>query len=365
MTTLDLAVKLMEFESTFENQKETKAVLKFVKEYVLEKCHTKLLIDTYSHNGFDTLLISTKSLKNPELTFYAHLDVVSASKKCFKPIIKDDLLFGRGAGDMKGPAASLINAFIELVNTDSELDLCLLLPTDEESGGQNCIKALLKNYEFRTNCVVMPDSGSGLDTIITNQKGIIFSEVTFTGKSAHGSRPWEGVSAIELFLDYYQKLIANFPKATQEYFSTVNPSILHAGEAFNSVAEQAQLTLDIRTANLEDHNQVLELLKRLDTDRISHTNKFIDPAFEIKESHDYMQLAKKITEKVIGKEVFFKKEHGGSDGRFFQAYGIPCVVNGVEKKHTHGEEEQASITEILQLEEFTKEFTKQFFSKAN
>jgi succinyl-diaminopimelate desuccinylase len=365
MTTLDLAIKLIEFESTFSNPKETKKVLNFVEDYVTTKCKDKLLVDTYSHNNLDTLIISTKSLKNPKLAFYAHLDVVNASKKCFKPYVEDDTLYGRGSGDMKGPAASLINAFIDLVNQDPTLDICLLLPTDEESGGQNCIKALLENYDFRTDCVIMPDSGSGLDTIITNQKGIIFTEVTFNGQSSHGSRPWEGISAIELLMDYYQKLVANFPEARQEYFSTVNPSIISGGKSFNSVADKAQMTLDIRTANSSDHAAVLELLKSLDTDRITHTNKFIDPAFELPESHKYMQLAQKITQEIIGEKVDFKKEHGGSDGRFFQSFNIPCIVFGVEKKHTHGENEYASITEILQLEEFTKEFTKQFFSKAN
>ena len=365
MTTLDLAIKLIEFESTFTNPKETKKVLKFVEDYVTQKCQNKILVDTYSHNDFNTLIISTKNLKNPKLTFYSHLDVVNASKKCFKPYIEKDTLYGRGSGDMKGPAASLINAFIDLANQDPTLDICLLLPTDEESGGQNCIKALLENYNFTTDCVIMPDSGSGLDTIITNQKGIIFTEVTFNGQSSHGSRPWEGISAIELLMDYYQKLVANFPEAAQEYFSTINPSLIAGGEAFNSVSEKAQLTLDIRTANQTDHENILSLLKSLDTNRITHKNKFVDPAFEMPKSHQYMQLAQQITQEIIGKEVHFEKEHGGSDGRFFQAYNIPCIVNGIQKEDTHGENENASITEILQLEEFTKEFTKQFFSKAN
>jgi len=365
MNTIDLALKLIEFESTLSNPSETKKLLNFVEQYVDQNTNCNLQIEKFTHNEFETLIISTKSTKNPKLTFYAHLDVVAGPSKCFKPFTKDGILFGRGAGDMKGPAASMINAFIQIVNQNPNLDICLLLPTDEESGGHNCIKPLLDTYGFRTDCVIMPDSGSGLDTIITNQKGIIFTEITFHGISSHGSRPWQGNSAIQMLFDYAKNFQENFPKTQSEYFSTANPSIISGGEAFNSVAEHAKLTLDIRTANIDDHKQVIELLKSMDSDIIKHQNKFIDAAFEVSNQHPYLLLAKQVTEKIIGKPVEFKKEHGGSDGRFFQNYQIPCIVNGVDKKHSHGENEQSSIQEIHQLEEITIEFTKQFFSKAN
>ena len=360
MRTLDLAKKLIEFKSTLENKQQTQAIVQFVKEYVESETKPQLHSTIYTYNEFETLIIATKSLKNPKLTFYAHLDVVEGPEKSFIPKVEGDKLYGRGAGDMKGAAASLINAFIKLANSNPELDICLLLPTDEESGGQNCTKPLLSEYGFRTECILMPDSGSGLDTLITNQKGILFTEVEFFGKSSHGSRPWEGHSAIQELFDYAEKFKSQFPKPTTEYYSTANPSIISGGDSFNSVAQKAHLTLDIRTASKKDTQQTIELLKSLDSPHAKHNIRFQDSAFQIDPNHKYLQKIKEITEKITGKTVELKKEHGGSDGRFFQEYDIPCLVNGVAKKHTHGDDEYALIPEINMLEEIAIEFAKTF-----
>ena len=360
MNTLDLAQKLIEFKSTYENQSQNHEILEFVKNYVTKHTNSQLLTETIENEGFQTLIIASKSTKHPALTFYAHLDVVDAPEECFTPEIKQNRLYGRGAGDMKGPAASLINAFIQIVNAKPETDICLFLPTDEESGGQKCTKFVMDNYKFKTDCVIMPDSGSGLDTIITHQKGIFFLEIQFQGTSSHGSRPWEGHSAIQELFDFHQKLQAQFPKSDPEYFSTANPSIISGGEAFNSVAANAKLTLDIRIASKQDQETLDKILTDLKKDNISYNIQFQDPAFEISKENTYLQLAKKITEEIIQKPVEFKKEHGGSDGRFFQEYQIPCIVNGVDKEGSHADHENASIQEIKQLEEFCVEFTKQF-----
>lgn len=360
MNTLDLAKKLIEFQSTFSNQEQRQEVLNFVHQYVLKNTKCQLLSETIEHNGFHTLIIATKSLKSPALSFYSHLDVVEAPQKCYTPTVTGDRLHGRGAGDMKGPAASLINAFIQIVNDNPDADICLFLPTDEESGGQNCAKYTIEEYGFRTKCVIMPDSGSGLDTLITHQKGIYFLEVIFHGVSAHGSRPWEGSSATQKLFEFNQKLQSRIPKSNPDYFSTANPSMITGGESFNSVAAQAKLTLDIRTASAEDKKQLLEILEDLKEENITYQVNFDDPAFEVSTENQYMQLAKKVTEEVIQKPVKFQKEHGGSDGRFFQKYDIPCIVNGVDKEGSHADHENASIKEIEQLETFCIEFTKQF-----
>jgi len=360
MNTIDLAKKLIEFQSTFSNPEQRQAIIHFVNQYVLKNTTCQLLSQTIKHNGFHTLIIATKSLKSPALSFYSHLDVVEAPQKCFTPTINGDRLHGRGSGDMKGPAASLINAFIQIVNENPDTDICLFLPTDEESGGQNCAKYAVQEYGFRTKCVIMPDSGSGLDTLITHQKGIYFLDVIFQGVSAHGSRPWEGTSATKKLFNFHKQLQARLPKSHPDYFSTINPSMMTGGESFNSVAARAKLTLDIRTASAEDKKQLQEILAELKDENITYQVNFDDPGFEVSTKNKYMQLAQKVTEQIIQRPVHFRKEHGGSDGRFFQNYDIPCIVNGVDKQGSHADHENASIQEIQQLEEFCIEFTKQF-----
>ncbi|MBT6142990.1 M20/M25/M40 family metallo-hydrolase [bacterium] len=362
LNTIELAKELIKFKSTPHNLEEIHNVTKFVLDYVQKHSKTALQTKILEKNGYPTLIIATQSVKKPALTFYAHLDVVPAKNNDFTPVVKDNKLYGRGSGDMKGPAASLINAFITLVNSNPNYDICLFLPTDEESGGHNCCKHAIETFGFRTKCVIMPDSGSGLDKIITNQKGILFAEVKSTGLSSHGSRPWEGLNAIEQLLDFYQKLKQKFPKPESlNYYSTCNLSQIEGGETFNSVAANASLTLDIRTANKKDKKSIIAFFKRNNTKEIQIQTKFNEQAFEVSRHNKFLQLAKSVTESVIKKKVTFNKEHGGSDGRFFQKIGVPCIVNGVAKEQTHADNEYAGIKEIHQLEEFTVEFTKQFF----
>ena len=52
---------------------------------------------------------------------------------------------------MKGPAASLINAFIQIVNDNPDADICLFLPTDEESEAKIAPSTQLKNMVFEPN----------------------------------------------------------------------------------------------------------------------------------------------------------------------------------------------------------------------
>ncbi len=362
LNTIELAKELIQFKSTPYNLVEINNVTQFVLKYVQKHSKTKLKTKILEKNGYPTLIIATQSVKKPALTFYAHLDVVPAKDKDFTPVVKANKLYARGSGDMKGPAASLINAFITLVNASPNYNICLFLPTDEEAGGHNCCKHAIEKFGFQTKCVVMPDSGSGLDKIITNQKGILFTEVKSTGLSAHGSRPWEGLNAIDQLVDFYQKLKQNFPKPESlEYYSTCNLSQIQGGETFNSVAGNASLTLDIRTANKKDKKAILAFFKQNNTKGLSIKPKFNEEAFEVSRHNKFLQLAKSVTESVINKKVTFAKEHGGSDGRFFQKIGATCIVNGIAKKNTHADNEYAEIKEIHQLEEFTIEFTKQFF----
>ena len=57
------------------------------------------------------------------------------------------------------------------------------------------------------------------------------------------------------------------------------------------------------------------------------------------------------------------KEHGGSDARFFQKKVIPCIINGIRKENSHGDNEKVYIPEIDLYEQFASEYIIQYHQK--
>lgn len=81
--------------------------------------------------------------KGTELNIFAHLDVVAAGEGWntppFEMTIKDDILYGRGVSDDKGPALAALYAMRALKESGVELskNVRLVLGTDEECGSSD------------------------------------------------------------------------------------------------------------------------------------------------------------------------------------------------------------------------------------
>ena len=76
----------------------------------------------------------------PPLLLYGHVDVVTTAGQRwthppFGAEIHDDVLWGRGALDMKGGVAMLVRAFLDAVERNTATPLVLLVLSDEENGG--------------------------------------------------------------------------------------------------------------------------------------------------------------------------------------------------------------------------------------
>jgi len=73
------------------------------------------------------------------LYFHGHYDVVPAqSAEQFRPMRKENFLFGRGACDMKGGIVAMLYAMLAIRECGEELNgrIGLMLVPDEETGGQ-------------------------------------------------------------------------------------------------------------------------------------------------------------------------------------------------------------------------------------
>jgi acetylornithine deacetylase/succinyl-diaminopimelate desuccinylase-like protein len=131
----------------------------------------------------------------PTVLVYGHYDVQPADPLelwetgPFEPDVRGDLLFGRGASDMKGQVLATFHAIEALMkNGGMPVNLKFLLEGEEEIGSKNLEPFIKKHAEkFKADVSLNPDAGMmGLDmpTITYGLRGLAYLEINVWGPKA-------------------------------------------------------------------------------------------------------------------------------------------------------------------------------------
>jgi succinyl-diaminopimelate desuccinylase len=224
------------------------------------------------------LLFSTKEGKLGPLVIHGHMDTVPAGpRKSWKhdPFggeIVDGFLYGRGAADMKGPVAALAETMIQYNNEGHETPLLMLATSDEESGCTGAEEVAksgkLKGVQF--GVCAEPTSLN----VLVGEKGIFWSRLVTEGKAAHGSRPEEGINAIELCIEALEVLTGSdydFEEDTLLGTQTMNIGLIQGGVKVNVVPDICEARLDMRIVKGQSPEGILDSMnKRLDSAGLSN-----------------------------------------------------------------------------------------------
>ena len=129
------------------------------------------------------------------LMFNGHLDVVGVEGMThppFEAFTNEGRLYGRGATDMKGGVAAMCCAAWRAAQAGLAGELVIAAVVDEEwqSAGT---RGLIERGVRADACIVTEPTRLA---IAPAHKGFTWTEVTFTGRAAHGSRYDVGVDAI-------------------------------------------------------------------------------------------------------------------------------------------------------------------------
>lgn len=272
------------------------------------------------------------------LIWNGHVDVVSGKPDQFQPYEKDGKLYGRGAADMKAGVAALMCAVEELKDQNLNCRIQLQLVSDEETGGHHCSSYLAENG-YTGDFVICPEPtqlGIGLEA-----KGVLQLDLTVKGRSAHGSRPWEGDNAIVKAYDLFNQ-IQNLPfaKESSEWFQnpSINLSKIRGGEVYNKVPDSCLMSLDIRFLPSQNKHQILNQIQSV-TDCEMSIHLYGDPVKNSKEDpyvRDVISVIEKVTQT---KKVKIFGQHGFADTRFFSKFDIPAIEFGPCGENWHGDEE--------------------------
>jgi succinyl-diaminopimelate desuccinylase len=141
----------------------------------------------------------------PVVHLNGHFDVVPAGAGWtvdpFGGEIRDGKIWGRGACDMKAGIAAAIFAAEAIRRAGVELRGTVEISgtVDEESGGFAGVAWLAERKRLsadRTDFVIIPEP-FGVDAICVGHRGVYWFEVETRGRTAHGSMPFQGMSAID------------------------------------------------------------------------------------------------------------------------------------------------------------------------
>jgi acetylornithine deacetylase/succinyl-diaminopimelate desuccinylase-like protein len=260
----------------------------------------------------------------PKVMLQAHLDVVPAPEALFTLKEQGGRLTGRGTYDMKFAGAIFLKIADTLKESISEYDFGIMFTMDEELGGQDGVKALL-DQGYRAKVCILPDGGDDW-CMQTAHKGIWILRLTAKGKTAHGSRPWEGDNAIQQLIDALNDISDLFEKQNKDT-DTLSINQISGGSAVNQVADHAEAILDIRFLSNEGYQEVEQKINNvvtkygLESENIACVNICqTDP------SHPMVASFLEIGKQVHGQPLGLTRSLGSSDAHFFADLGIPTIL---------------------------------------
>ncbi len=342
-----LTKTLIRFRTRASEPEETKRCADFIEEY-LAGCGAAYQREDTA--GVPTIWALPTSGRT-RILLMTHIDVVDGPDALFEPVERDGKLYGRGALDDKyAVALSLVlfrrrlAALKKEAKAQADMPVGILITGDEETGGVNGAARALAHIHADF-CIAL--DGGDTRRIVIQEKGILRVKLAATGKSAHGSRPWLGVNAIEILIEDLARLKPLFDTASLGYapdgrwHRTLNIGTVSGGEAVNQVPDTASAHLDIRYT---EHDDIPALLKEMQR-RIQGTLTVMvkEPLFTAGRTSYIARLQD------AAPDARLDREDGASDARFLSAHGIPGVVWGADGGGTHAADEHVAIESVERL----------------
>lgn len=292
------------------------------------------------------------------LIFNGHLDVVPSGDPVqwkyppFGGKFYKGRIYGRGASDMKGGIASFIHA-LSMINRSKiplhQGGLILHLVSDEESHGHQGMGFLAQRGGISGDAVIVGEP-TNCDLVIA-QKGALWLKISTFGKSAHGSRPSQGINAIEKMMTLVEQL--NSMPLLQEHSllgrPTINIGKIQGGSKINMVPDRCEIEVDRRLLPNEKKEDVLRAMEKV-IKSVQVRDPFLkyqieeidyaEPS-EIDPDEEIVRVGIEAGQEVLGKKPKVRGFSGFTDGRFYvNHFQIPTLIlgpGGTDQSHTTDE----------------------------
>jgi len=202
-------------------------------------------------NFGDTLNFWATRGEGKTLAFAGNTDVVPTGDPKlwvtgpFEPALRDGMLYGRGAADMKGSLAAMVVAAERFVasNPNHKGRLAFLITSDEEASAVNgtvkVVNALMERRERLDFCLVgEPSSTTRVGDIVKNgRRGSMTANLHVHGVQGHVAYPHLADNPVHRAMPALNELVATEWDSGNEFFPPTSMQIanINAGTGSNNV----------------------------------------------------------------------------------------------------------------------------------
>jgi succinyl-diaminopimelate desuccinylase len=317
----------------------------------------------------DNLWAFRRGGPGPVVCFAGHTDVVPPGPRerwrsdPFEPAIRDGLLFGRGAADMKSGLAAAVTA-VEgfLAQRPAHAGaIAFVVTSDEEGpsvdGTRRVVEALASRGQPIDHCIVAEPSSQAAfgDTLRIGRRGSLTGRLVVEGVQGHVAYPDRALNPIHAVLPVLDELRSRSWDRGNEHFPPTSfqvSNIASGTGAANVIPGELQAVFNLRWCPV----QTLEGLRtevegiaarhglRCEIEWSEASLPYYTPPASLSR---WMAAA---VEEVAGRRPELSTGGGTSDGRFFGALGAQVVEFGVLNRTIHQVDECCAIEDIDRLQ---------------
>eukprot|EP01135_Chromosphaera_perkinsii_P002118 Nk52_evm52s217 gene=Nk52_evmTU52s217 len=324
-------------------------------------------------NGPVSNMFATLGDGKPTLCLLGHTDVVPPGMleawktDPFEPVLKDDMLYGRGACDMKGSVAAMVTAMERYIKGSKKPcgTLMFALTSEEETGSFNGANFLVNELKRLGRlpidyCLVGEPSSIKVlgDNMRVGRRGSLVAHVKVFGQQGHTAYGVE--NPVHAFTPVLHSLVNEVWDKGNESFAPTSFQVSKfvAGEldgadnttpgVMEFVCNWRFITPEHTMDSLKEHleNLLRKLIRK--TDFIDYSVSYTEHAepFLTSKGSPLIQNVKEAIKQRTGVEVNPDTGGGSSDGRFFAAVGSDVVEFGPINSTIHKVNECVSTKDL-------------------
>jgi succinyl-diaminopimelate desuccinylase len=321
---------------------------------------------------------------SPHLMFAGHTDVVPPgderawSHPPFAGEIKDGILYGRGAVDMKGGIAACVAAVLDHLAEHGQPkgSISFLITGDEESVAVNGTVKLLdwarKRGENFDHCILAEPSNREVlgDTIKIGRRGSQNGTLIVHGKQGHVAYPERAENPVT---GLAKLILALKSEALDQGSKLFDPSNLEftsidvGNTTVNLIPNEARARFNVRFNDLHNQESLKVLLEKR---ALAASGGKVRFSFEWEPSNadvfviepgPFTDLVAGAVADVTGLKPALSTTGGTSDARFIKNY-CPVVEFGLVGQTMHAVDERVPVSELVALAAIYRTILVRYFS---
>jgi len=337
----------------------------------------QLMTDRLAKAGFNIQPLPFEDVDNfwairgesgPILCFAGHTDVVPSGPESswqsppFEPTVKDGVLTGRGAADMKGSLAAMVVAVENYVasNPNHPGRIAFLITSDEEgiaaNGTVKVVEWLKQQNIIPEYCLVGEPSSSEKcgDTIKNGRRGSLGCKLRVIGKQGHVAYPHLADNPIHNVAPALAELASTEWDRGNDFFPATSFQIsnINGGTgATNVIPGELDIVFNFRFSTEVTEQQLRETTETILNKH--QLNYAIDWHLSgqpfLTAEGELVDAAVTAVKQVTGLDTLLSTAGGTSDGRFIAPMGTQVVELGPVNATIHQINECVAVADLDQL----------------